>query len=91
MMITRFSGRWPRPFGPVAGPNPVQRGVLADDAVSVRHKIGQQVEHQRLQRDGFGAAAQLPLIDIKHMAVKQGDWLKIGGIGARRLFLAPVV
>jgi hypothetical protein len=45
--------------------------VLADHPMAIFQKIAQQVEHLRLDRNAFAAAAQLPPVGIKHMIYKE--------------------
>ena len=45
--------------------------VLCDDAIAVLNEANQQIEHLRLDGNGFGAAVQLTPVGIKPVIGKQ--------------------
>ena len=54
-----------------AAPDRRDEIVLRDDAIAVLHKVDQQIEHLRLDGNGFGAAAQLAPVGVKHVIGKE--------------------
>jgi hypothetical protein len=54
-----------------ATPNRPYEIVPADNAVTVLHEVGQEIEYLRLDRDRGRATAQLAPIDIKYMVSKE--------------------